>query len=260
MTGQSINTGAPTVVAVERAFGILHAVAAADESMGISALARATGLAKSTVSRLLATLERLGMVERVGPDSRYRLGPGLAVLTPRATSSLVDLARPHLRALVAETGEDAGLAVTDGTRVLYVDQVQGAGAVQVQDWTGARLPAHAVAAGFVLMRGWPPEKLDDYLAGPLDSLAAATELDPAAIRRRVAAWTDHVWTRLEFADDVNGAAAPVYGPDGSVIAAVNLYGPSYRFPGDRPEAAIGALLAEAGRRISDHLATIATES
>ncbi len=248
------------MVAVERAFAILHAIAAADESVGISALARATGLAKSTVSRLIATLDRLAMVERVGPDGRYRLGAGLAVLTPRATSSLVDLARPHLRALVEEIGEDAGLAVTDGTRVLYVDQVQGAGAVQVQDWSGARLPAHAVAAGFVLMRAWPAAKLERYLSGPLESLASATVTDPVVLRKRVADWTEYVWTRLEFADDVNGAAAPVYGPDGTIVAAVNLYGPSYRFPGDRSEVVVGNRLAEAGRRISDHLATIATEA
>ena len=65
-----------------------------------------------------------------------------------------------------------------------------------------------------------------------------------------------MWTHLEFAADVNGVAAPVRGPDGSTVAAVNLYGPSYRFPGDRSEMAIGARLAEAGNRISQHLTTL----
>lgn len=260
MTSQSISSGQQTVIAVERAFAILQAIAAEQESMGISALARATGLAKSTVSRLVATLDQLDMVERVGTDGRYQLGPGLTVLTPRSTATLVDLARPHLRALVERVGEDAGLAVSDGTDVLYVDQVQGPGAVQVQDWTGDRLPAHAVAAGYVLMRSWPMDKLDAYLAGTLESLASHTVTDPAVIRRRVESWTSHVWTHLEFADDVNGAAAPIYGADGSIVAAVNLYGPTYRFPGDRSEQAIGELLAAAGRKISAHLASIATES
>ncbi len=227
--------------------------------MGISAIARSTGLAKSTVSRLLTTLDQLGMVERIGVDGRYQLGPGLTVLTPRSTSSLVDLARPHLRALVDEVGEDAGLAVSDGVDVLYVDQVQGPGAVQVQDWTGHRLPAHAVAAGYVLMRSWSVEKLDVFLAGTLEPLALRTVVDPDEIRRRVATWSGYVWTRLEYADDVNGAAAPIYGADGSILAAVNLYGPSYRFPGERSETAIGALLAEAGRKISQHLVTLSTE-
>ncbi len=257
MTSQSISSGPQTVVAVERAFAILHVIAAERESMGISAIARATGLAKSTVSRLLTTLDRLGMVERIGADGRYRLGPGLTVLTPRATSSLIDLARPHLRRLVEMAGEDAGLAVSDGTDVLYVDQVQVPGAVQVQDWTGERLPAHGVAAGYVLMRSWPEDKLDAYLAGSLQPLASHTVVDSTEIRRRVESWNDWVWTHLEFADDVNGAAAPIHGADGSIVAAVNLYGPSYRFPGERSEAAIGELLAEAGRKISAHLAALA---
>ena len=256
MTSASTNHGPPTVAAVERAFTILRALAAAGESMGVSALARETGLAKSTVSRLLATLDGIGIAERVGDDGRYGLGPGLAVLTPRATSSLVELARPHLRDLVDEIGEDAGLAVTDGFDVLYVEQVQGEGAVQLQDWTGWRFPPHAVAAGFVLMRGWAAEKLDEYLAGSLESLAPGTVLDPAELRRRIAGWKGHVWTHLEFAADVNGAAAPVLGPDDTIVAAVNLYGPSYRFPGDRSENHIGGRLADAGRRISQHLAAL----
>lgn len=256
MPSQSISESPQTVVAVERAFSVLHALAAANESMGVSALARATGLAKSTVSRLLVTLHGLGMTERVGADGRHRLGAGLAVFTPRVTSSLVELARPHLRDLVDEVGEDAGLAVSDGSDVLYVDQVQGEGAVQVQDWTGWRFPPHAVAAGFVLMRDWSPERLDGYLSGPLEALAPDTVVDRVALRRRVHEWTGHLWTHLEFAEDVNGAAAPVFGPDGSIVAAVNLYGPSYRFPGDRSETALGTRLAEAGDRISRHLATL----
>ena len=78
MSSQSISSGPQTVVAVERAFAILQVIAAEQESMGISAIARSTGLAKSTVSRLLTTLDRLSMVERIGADGRYRLGPGLA--------------------------------------------------------------------------------------------------------------------------------------------------------------------------------------
>ena len=172
------------------------------------------------------------------------------------TASLVELARPHLRDLVDEIGEDAGLAVTDGNDVLYVDQVQGSGAVQVQDWTGWRFPPHAVAAGFVLMKSWAPDKLDRYLAGDLEALAPGTVLDPSALGRRINAWSGHIWTHLEFAEDVNGVAAPVVAADGSVVAAVNLYGPSYRFPGERSESEIGERLAEAGERISQHLAAL----
>lgn len=237
---------------------MLQALAAADGSLGVSALGRKTGLAKSTVSRILATLDRLGMVERIGADGRYRLGPGLAVFTPRVDASLLALARPHLRELVDDTGEDAGLAVSDGTDVLYVDQVPGAGAVHVQDWTGTRPPPHTVAAGIVLMRSWATDELDRYLSQPLEPLTPGIDADPTELRRRVGAWDDFVWTHHEFAADVNGAAAPVRAPDGSIVAAVHLCGPAYRFPGDRSEGEIGARLALAGDRISQHLASLST--
>lgn len=256
MAGQSTSDRAETVVAVERAFAILHAISSARESVGVSAIGRQTHLAKSTVSRLLNTLDRLGMVERVGDDGRYRLGSGLAVFTPGVGVSLIELARPHLRELVADLREDAGLAVTDGFDVLYVDQVGGPEPVQVRDWTGSRHPPHTVAAGYVLMRQWPQTKLLDFLSKPLASLTPDTDTNPKSVQHRLANWSGYVWTLKEFASDVHGVAAPVRGPDGAIVAAVNLYGPSYRFPGDRSPDEIGELLVTAGESISRHLSLL----
>lgn len=222
--------------------------------MGVTDIARETDLAKSTVSRLLGTLEVLGMVDRDGDVGRYRLGPGFAVFNPDVPSSLIELARPHLRDLVDDLGEDAGLAVTDGFEVLYIDQVGGPEPVQVVDWTGSRHPPHTVAAGFVLMRGWPEHKLSEYLSRPLVASTPQTDTDPSSVASRIGAWTDHAWTYREFAEDVNGVASPIMGQRGEIVAAVNLYGPSYRFPGERSPDEIGARLAEAGNRIGRHLA------
>lgn len=245
-----------TVIAVERAFSLLHALARDDQSQGVTALSQVTGLPKSTVSRLLTTLDGLRMVERAGAGGRYRLGPGLAVFTPGASSSLVELARPRLQELVDEIGEDAGLAVVDGFDVLYVDQIHAPRAIQVRDWTGSRLVPHAVASGYILMRSWSPEKLEEYLAGSLESLTVDTTTDSDVIKNRVSSWDDYAWTRGEFVDDLNGVAAPIRGPSGGIVAAVNLYGPAYRFPGDRGEAETGELLAAVGRQISTQLTTL----
>ena len=222
--------------------------------MGVSDIARETRLAKSTVSRLLGTMEGLGVVDRDDDAGRYRLGPGLSVFNPEATPSLIELARPHLRDLVGDLGEDAGLAVTDGFDVLYIDQVGGPEPVQVVDWTGSRHPPHTVAAGYVLMRGWPKEKLSDYLSRPLIPSTVETDTSPDSVAERVGEWTDHVWTYREFAGDVHGVASPILDPNGQIVAAVNLYGPSYRFPGERSPDEIGERLAEAGDRISRLLA------
>lgn len=229
-------------------------MASGDGSMGVSDIARETRLAKSTVSRLLATLEGLGVVDRDDDAGRYRLGAGLAVFNPAAIPSLIELARPHLRDLVVDLGEDAGLAISDGYDVLYIDQVAGPEPVQVVDWTGSRHPPHTVAAGYVLMRGWPGEKLSEYLSHPLASSTVDTDTSPDSVARRVSEWVDHVWTYREFSEDVHGVASPIVDPGGQIVAAVNLYGPSYRFPGERSPDEIGARLALAGERISRLLA------
>lgn len=248
----STNNGG-TVRSVDRAFSVLRAVVGAESrSRGISEIARETGLAKSTVARMLATLESLGMVERIG--TRYGPGPGLGSLAPSSVSgqTLTEVARPVLTELVADIGEDAGLAVMDGTSVLYIDQAQADSAVQVRDWSGTRIPCHTAAAGFVLMLAWKPEQVEEYASRDLVASSPATATDLPGIKTHLdqAATQGYVWTHTEFAPDINGAAAPIYDAGARVVAAVNLYGPSYRFPGKGDEAEIGERLSAAGVRIS----------
>ena len=95
------------------------------DSSGVSEVARTTGLAKSTCSRILASLDELGIVERVDEAGRYVIGPGLRALAAAGApvGTLRDLARPYLRELAGRLGESASLAVMDGGEGLYVTQV-----------------------------------------------------------------------------------------------------------------------------------------
>lgn len=87
----------------------------------------------------------------------------------------------------------------------------------------------------------------------MGELTAESDTDPDRIARLVADWSDHAWTHREFAEEVNGAAAPIFDIDRRIFAAVNLYGPAHPFPGSRSEDEIGGRLAVAGDRISRHL-------
>ena len=158
------------VQSVDRAFAILDAVSA--RPAGVTAIAERVRLPKSTVARLLATLEELDAVERLdGP--RWRVGPGIAALAGAASPerSLVTLARPHLAQVVQELSEDAGLALPDGYDVHYVDHVESDNPVQVRDWTGTRAPMHVVPSGLVLLAEWPRAAIDAY-ASPSCTLPA----------------------------------------------------------------------------------------
>ncbi len=246
------------VQSVERAFAVLRAIAANDGRAGVSAVARHARLPKSTVARLLGTLEDVGAVEQLEGGGDYRIGSGLRALAGdgHAGLRLVDLARPHLRELVAELDEDAGLAIPDGDAVLFVDQVQGSHPVQVRDWTGERFPLHTTAAGFVLLAEWPADAIDRYLGGDLAAYTERTLVDGAAILARLALVRQQgfAWTKGEWAADINGVGAVVRGGDGRAVAAINLYGPGYRFPGESDAEEIGRVVADAAARVGAQLA------
>lgn len=248
---------AAQVQSVARAFAVLRVLAAHPGPLSLAAIAEETELPKSTVSRLLATLEAIAMVER-GPDpGTYALGAGIAALAggPTSIPQLVAVAQPYLIDLVERYGEDAGLAVPDGREVLFVRQVAGLNPVQVRDWTSQRYPAHAVAPGQVIMASWPDEQVEAYLAEPLDPVTPNTVTDPDRLRERVqdARRLGYAWAFGDWAEGITGVAAPVQDPDGALVSVVNLYGPSYRFPGTHDAADVGDALVRAAAAIAQHL-------
>ncbi len=244
---------------IARAFAVLRAVAGAGASLGVSEIARRTGLPKSTVARLVRTLEEQEALERVAGDGRYRVGAGLTRLTAgRAVPGQVrDVARPALRELVDELEEDAGLAVPDGRRMLFVDQVSVETPVKVPDWSGQRLPYHAAAAGYVLLADMPGHVVEDLLAEGLEPWTSRTTTDEALVRRRIedARRRGLAWLHDEWARGINGIAVPVRERGGDTVAAINLYGPSYRFPGARAEQDIERRVVATARAIGDALTT-----
>jgi DNA-binding IclR family transcriptional regulator len=246
------------VQSVVRAFAVLRTLARYPTPVPLAAIAVETGLPKSTLSRLLATLESRAMVERGDADGTYTIGAGVETFTgrPASTAQLVAVAHPYLLELTQRYEEDAGLTVADGQAVLSVHQVQSPNPVQVQDWTGTRFPPHAVAAGHVTMAGWSEEELAAYLAGDLAPTTRRTVTEPGELRARVQAArrAGYAWTFEEWAEGVNGVAAPIHHPDGTLAAAINLYGPAYRFPGAATPEVVGRDLAETAARVARHFA------
>jgi DNA-binding IclR family transcriptional regulator len=227
----------------------------------VGEVAAATGLAKSTVSRLLAALEEEGLVERVGSGGRFAIGPGLAALAGDVSvvGAVRELCRPHLRDLVDITGEAAGLVEPDGARrVLYTDQVDGPGPVLTRDWTGSQFPYHTVAGGYAILATWADDRIEAYAERGLERLTptTATTLDELMTKVEVARQAGYAWTFGDFSEDIHGVAAAVIGKDGRAVAALSVYGPAYRFPGEGDAAAIGRRVLDAaamvGRRLRHH--------
>lgn len=245
-----------TIQSVERAFAVLRAIALHGTSVPLAQVATETGLPKSTVSRLLSTMVGVGVVDRAD-GGLYSVGPELRAIVEPAVgvAHLTAIARPYLRQLVDQVGEDAGLAVADGHSVIYVDQVQGSHPVQVQDWTGQRFDAHTTAAGYVLLGNSDSDTLERFLGTELEQSTSATVVKPARLRKLIAAAASDgfAWTYGAWADGINGAAAPIRDSTSQVVAAISVYGPSYRFPQEGDQADISKMLVAAAAQVTRHL-------
>ncbi len=245
----------PGVQSVERAFSILRCLAGGPA--GLSEVAERVDLPKSTVSRLLSTLQELGAVEQSGSGATYRVGDAMIDIAAGALPgrNLIHVARPHLVELVEALSETAGLSVLDGREVVYLDQVDADNPVQVRDWTGERIPAHAASSGLVLLAHLPKSDRERYLAGPLDGLTGGVTTDAGALRRRLGdiARLGVEWTCEEFLPGISSVAAPVFGAGPEAVAAVHVHGPAYRFPAAGAHDDIADLVADTARRISARL-------
>ncbi len=239
-----------TVQSVVRAFSVLEVLSAGPA--GVSDISAQTDLPKSTVSRLLSTLERIGAVDRLTEGTNYRLGSGLIEIlgTSGAPKTLGRSVQPHLEQLAVKSGEAAGLAVPDSYSVQYVTQVESPEPVQVRDYSGLSLPMHVGPSGLAIMSRWPLELLQHYLVRPLEAFTKHTVTDPVQIVERLKAFraAGYGWVYEEFAEGINSVAAPLLDRRGAPIGAIHIHGPAFRFPGERDPAEIGALLIEEVRR------------
>ncbi len=238
------------VASVARALALLDEVARSESGLGVNELARRIGVNASTASRLLATLEAGGFVER-SPDGPYRLGLKLVALSDRVLGQLDvrERARPWLTWLVQETGETATLSVAGGGEAITVDFVPSSSSVVSMARLGRPSVAHATAAGKVMLAfGVPGGPGDRGLAGELvaftertitDRETLATELDAV----RASGVAEAVGEREP---DLNALAAPVVGRGGELVAIVGLQGPAARLPASTRRALRAPLRKAAG--------------
>jgi DNA-binding IclR family transcriptional regulator len=234
------DAGGRTVGSVARALALLDALA--DGPAGVNALARRIGVNPSSASRLLATLESGGLVERE-PGGPYRLGLHLVALADRVLSRLDvrELARPQLRALVEQTGETATLSVADGDQAVTVDFVPGGSSVLSMARLGRPSIGHATAAGKVLLA------ITGASPGVLHAYTDRTITDPAALAVELARVRQAGWAEAEGErePDLNALAAPVLGRDGTLAAILGLQGPAARLTSARRAEVLPALLSAA---------------
>ena len=225
------------VRAVERAIAILDVLAQGGSRTGAE-IARELHVHRSTALRLLGTLERHALVERDQRTARYRLGRRLPQLASVVTGEfdLRFVARPVCERLAAAVGETATLDVLVGDVIVPVEQATASTSVVSVNWLGRRTPVHCTASGKVIAAFGKDTVRDRLLSLPLDRVTPNTITDRAKLEAHLeeARQTGVARTHEELEVGLDAIAAPVYGVDGEVVAALDVSGPSHRLR-NRPD-------------------------
>ncbi|MFZ0323160.1 MAG: IclR family transcriptional regulator [Actinomycetes bacterium] len=245
--------GAPSgTQAVDRASALLIAVLESPRPVPFAELAAATELPKSTASRLLTSLERHGLVRR-GPDSAVRPGPVLTRFAGSGrASALLRVAQPHLDRLGELTGETINLAVPGVGAVEQIAQVDSRYLLGAVNWVGRSVPFHCSALGKVFLAHGAVVVPRGRLERRTDRTITSRDLldvELAKVRRVGYAVADS-----ELEPGLVAVASPIIGPDGAVVAAISVTGPSVRLTGDRIPG-VGRLLVDEARAVSRALGT-----
>jgi IclR family transcriptional regulator, pca regulon regulatory protein len=218
-------TGPDFVEALARGLDVLACFDAHHPSMSLTEVAEAAGLARPTARRLLLTLEELGFVRSSG--GTFALTPKVLTLGMAYVGSLGlwDIARPHLEALVAGTGESSSMAQLDGSDIIYVARVAVPKIIALRVDVGTRFPAVQTSQGKVLLAALSPDELDATLATPSRAgLPTYIGRSPEQLRRELTEVRARGWALAdeELAPGVRSVAVPVRDGTGTVRAAMNV--------------------------------------
>jgi IclR family pca regulon transcriptional regulator len=220
----SSNHARDVVRSLERGLAVIRAFDAEHPRQTLSEVARTTGLTRAAARRFLLTLVELGYVRPDGREFALTarvLELGFAYLS---STTVAEVAAPHLEQLVAQVHESASVSVLDGTDVVYVARVPTARIMTVAITIGTRFPASATSMGRVLLAALEADELAVHLARPLPAPTASTVTDPVELRAVLARVRvdGHCLVDQELEQGLRSIAVPVRGRSGAVVAAMNV--------------------------------------
>jgi IclR family KDG regulon transcriptional repressor len=238
-----------SVRSVQRAINLLDNLCMAGE-MGVTELSDATGLHKSTVHRLLATLETEQIVRQNPHNGRYRLGLKLMVLGAAATRSIEirSIARPHLERLAHITGCTVHLGILDRDHVLYIDKIEAEGSSRLYSQIGRQAPLHCTALGKVLTAYLPRAQQQRLLcSSPLRRYTNRTIVEPTQVLQHLkqVARQGYAVDDGEHEDLVHCYAAPILDEAGQAIAAISVTKVGTALPSANREKLISKIMKAA---------------
>ncbi|MBB6376459.1 DNA-binding IclR family transcriptional regulator [Pseudonocardia eucalypti] len=237
---------------IARALRLLDAFQEPQEALSLTSLAARARLSKSTALRLARHLLDWGALERTD-GGQFVIGLRLlevASLAPRG-HGLRAAAMPFLEDLHHATGQHVLLAVRDGAEAVLVERLSAHRAGRAAYHVGGRLPLHSTGVGLILLAFAPLDVRERVLEGPLTIEPGAPRVGPDELRRRIAAIRREgtATNTRELPEPMSSVAAPVTGPDGSVVAALSVLAPTGTFDPATARPAVVAVSRAVSRAI-----------
>jgi len=216
-----------TIPALARTFDVIECISQHHGGMAFSEIVAATGAPKSSVFRILHTLESRAWVEK--RDDRYFLGYmlihyGLTTLSDRR---IADVAAPVLDTLTDETGETSHLAVPSGKKSMILEVREAKQHIKLTSTAGNLLPLHCTSHGKLFLAYIIGDDLEGFYYGEdLERRTEHTITDLGALRTEIQQIRSqgYAMDNLEYHDNIRCCAAPVFGRNGACIGAVGITG------------------------------------
>ncbi len=245
------------VPGLERGLRILETFSRHEPVLTAPEIARRLEIPRSTVFRLLATLEQLELVERDANGRDYRLGLGVLRLGFEclASKEMIELGKPILERLRDTVGYSCNMVVRDGRFIVYVARAVAQTPFANNVHLGMRLPAHATLFGRILLRDLSFAQLQTLY--PEERLHAATDSTPPTVidlfkRMQADKERDYLFEPGYFEPSISTLAAPVYGAGGAIVSALGVTIPTSHIERlDVP--ALGKAICHAANRLSQLL-------
>ncbi|MCR9138707.1 MAG: IclR family transcriptional regulator [Alphaproteobacteria bacterium] len=243
------------IAAVDRALSVLEILSQRGE-LGVTEIATELGMTKSLVFRILHTLEVRGYVAKDSVRALYGLGYRAWHLADEAAKQrgLLRVAGPLMEELRDRFNESVNLLVRDGLNALVVTTRESRHSMRLFAKPGRRGPLHAGGGSMVLLAFAPPDVRQETIAGALPHFTSATITDPVELEQKLFQIESDGFnvTKEDLDEGAFSIAAPIYGPNGEVVAAVSVAGPVTRF-NDSVRDQILAGVLDAAERIAKGL-------
>jgi IclR family acetate operon transcriptional repressor len=245
-----------SIRAVDRALDILLCFTIQTPQLTMTQIAEQVGMNKSTVHRLLGTLERRRFVQRNPTTGSYQLGIRLlqmAYLTLEH-NDIRRYAGPYLRRLCEQHRETITFSTLDDADVVFLDVIESPQRVKLAASTGQRMPAFSTAAGKAILAHLPNEMVMRILERGMPQFTQSTILskETLLVNLELIRQQGFAISLQEYEDGINAVAAPVLNTDGFPIAAITVAGPAYRLTKELM-LEIGPSVLETSRMIAQEI-------